>query len=134
MEKRSGSILVVDDNSSWRKLLYEVLTDDGHDVKKASNLKEAIKLLGIDMFDLAILDMRLVDELQNNIDGMKVLKEAKSKQPNIKAIILTGYPDSEHKEKALSFYNADGYFEKVPQGTSLDINVFSKLIFDLLGN
>jgi hypothetical protein len=50
----------------------------------------------------------------------------------IKAIILTGYPDSEQKNKAIECYHAEGYLEKVPDGTPLDIDKFSQLIFGLL--
>lgn len=127
-----GNILVVDDQPNWRELLSIVLTDDGHIVKTATNSQEAIDLLQRNSFDIAILDMRLVDASPYNIQGMEVLKEAKKIQPFIKVIILTGYPDHMQKEKAVNFYRADGYYEKAPNGKPFDIDVFSRLIFDML--
>jgi DNA-binding NtrC family response regulator len=127
-----GNILIVDDQPNWRELLSVILTDDGHKVTTATNFQEAVDLLKRNSFDIAILDMRLVDASSYNIQGMEVLKEAKKQQPSIKAIILTGYPDHDQKEKAVNFYKADGYYEKAPNGKPFDIEVFSKEIFKLL--
>ena len=76
--------------------------------------------------------MRLVDDLAYNIQGMGLLQEAKKLQPAAKAVILTGYPDSAQRDKALNFYKADGYFEKAPEGEPLDIDQFSRIVFSLL--
>jgi len=131
-DKMKGNILVVDDHPNWPELLSIILTDDGHKVTKAANFQEAVDLLKCNPFDIAILDMRLVDASSYNIQGMEVLKEAKKIRPSIKAIILTGYPDQKQREKALNFYKADGYYEKAPDGKPFDIDVFSKEIFRLL--
>jgi len=127
-----GNILVVDDHPNWTELLSIILTDDGHKATKAANFQEAVDLLKCNPFDIAILDMRLVDASSYNIQGMEVLKEAKKLQPSIKAIILTGYPDPKQREKAMDFYKADGYYEKAPDGKPFDIDVFSREIFKLL--
>jgi len=125
------NILVVDDQSNWRELLSVILTDDGYNVTIATDFQEAVDLLKCNPFDIAILDMRLVDASSYNIQGMEVLREAKKHQPSIKAIILTGYPDIKQREKAVNFYKADGYYEKAPDGKPFDIEVFSKEIFRL---
>ncbi len=123
-------ILVVDDQQGWRELLEDILTEDGHEVKTAGNLKEASELLR-EPFDIATIDMRLVDSSLYNIDGMRVLKEAKTRQPSMKAVILTGYPDPAQKDKALNFYGADGYYEKAPDGKPFDIDKFRQAIYNL---
>jgi DNA-binding NtrC family response regulator len=130
--QKYGSILVVDDQENWRNLLTEILTSDGHIVKTAANVQEAENALQESSFDIATIDMRLVDEKNGNVDGLRVLKKAKELHPNLKAIILTGYPDNEQKAKALNYYKVDGYYEKVPHGQALDIDEFSRLIFKLL--
>ena len=132
MNPEVGTIFVVDDHQTWRKLLVEILQDDGHNVKTATTFQEAISLLDSDNFDIAIIDMRLVDASEFNIEGMKVLKEAKRLHPSIKAIILTGYPTPEQKTKAIEYYHADHYLEKAPEGKPFDIDKFSRLIFELL--
>lgn len=125
-----GKILVIDDQEGWRELLEDILSED-YEIETARNLKEAIDLLSTETFDLATIDMRLVDASPYNIDGMKALKEAKRRHPSMKAIILTGYPDEKQKEKALS-YGADGYYEKAPDGEPFDIDEFKQVIFGLL--
>lgn len=130
---KKGKILVVDDQQGWRELLEDILTEnDEYYVQTAGNLNEAIELLESRSFDLATIDMRLVDASPYNIDGMKVLEEAKKQQPLIKAIILTGYPDIEQKHKALNYYKADGYYEKAPDGKPFDIDEFKQVIYELL--
>ncbi|MGE0084185.1 MAG: response regulator [Desulfococcaceae bacterium] len=128
---RKGKILVVDDQQGWQELLEDILTQKGYKVKKADNLKNARDLLKTEKFDIAVLDMRLVDASSYNIDGMRVLKEAKKLQPTIKAIILTGYSDKEQKDRARDFYGADGYYEKAPDGNPFDIDKFIQIISDL---
>lgn len=132
MNEYDKNILVVDDQDGWRDLLKEVLSNEGFVVFNASSLNDAVSLLYSYSFVVAILDMRLVDASTYNIQGMEVLKKAKQIQPKIKAIILTGYPHEQQKKKALDYYQADGFFEKVPGGNSIDldnfINELAKLI------
>jgi two-component system response regulator (stage 0 sporulation protein F) len=132
INKLKGKILVVDDQQGWRELLEDILSEDGYEVVTASNFKEAIDLLKRKHFDLATIDMRLVDPSPYNIDGMRVLKETKTQKPLIKAIILTGYPDEAQKDKALNFYGADGYYEKAPDGKPFDIVEFKQIISNFL--
>ncbi len=127
-----GKILVIDDQIGWRELLEDILSEDGYEIKTGTNLQEAIELLKTKTFDLATIDMRLVDASPYNIDGMRVLKEAKKQQSAIKAIILTGYSDEKQRDKALNFYGADHYCEKAPDGKPFDIDEFKQLIFNLL--
>jgi DNA-binding NtrC family response regulator len=129
--QQSSSILVVDDHENWRELLVAILEADGHQVVTAKNSDEAQALLESNCFDAAILDMRLTDSLFD-IQGMHLVKEAKRLHPSIKAIILTGFPDEEQRVKALTFYGADGYFEKVPGGRPFRTDEFSQLISHML--
>jgi DNA-binding NtrC family response regulator len=126
------NILLVDDLPSWRDLLSTILEKDGYNVKTANDFQEAKGLLQMEKFDIAIFDMRLIDHAEHNIQGMALVREAKTLQPSIKAIILTGYPDPKQKARALNFYGADGYYEKAPEGEFFDIETFSELIENLL--
>lgn len=129
--KRTGTILVVDDHSNWRDLLSTLLESDGHRIITASNVEEARVQLRDNDFDIAVLDMRLVDDVFD-VGGMLLLREAKRLRPSMKAIILTGFPDPEQCTKAIEFYGADGYYEKAPDGRPFDIDQFSKMIIELL--
>jgi len=130
--RKSGHVLVVDDKSSWRKLLTAALEAGDHKVTCASSFHEGQQLLESDRFDLAIIDMRLVDSSVYNVQGMALLGIAKRLHPLMKAVILTGYPDPDQKARALDHYGADRYLEKAPEGKSIDIDAFNQLITDLL--
>jgi two-component system NtrC family response regulator len=130
--RKCGYILVVDDRKNWRDLLKEILQADGHTVVMASTFDEGRGLLESQHFDVAVFDMRLVDNAVYNIQGMTLLEEAKKLQPSIKAIILTGYPDPDQEARALDFYGADDYLEKAPEGKPFNIERFSRRIFKLL--
>ncbi len=131
--KRTGTVLVVDDHSNWRDLLSTLLENDGHRVVTACSTEEAKSQLRNGKFDVAVLDMRLVDDVFD-VGGMLLLQEAKRLHPSMKAIILTGFPDVEQRAKAIKFYGADGYYEKAPDGRPFDIDEFSRLVFELLGD
>ncbi len=116
-EKKHGRVLVVDDEQSRRDLIVEVLEMDGHKTVTAESYEIAVEKLGSKTrFDIAVIDMRLVDKDEFNIQGIEVLKEAKRLQPSMKAIILTAYPDPKKREKAITYYRADGFYEKAPKG------------------
>lgn len=132
MCKQSSSVLVVDDQESWRDLLVAIFEESGCEVMAASTFEEGKTLLREKSFDLAILDMRLVDVSPYNVQGMALLRDAKRLHPVMKAIILTGYPDPDQRVRAIDFFGADGYFEKVPDGQPLDVDTFSQLVSSLL--
>jgi class 3 adenylate cyclase/CheY-like chemotaxis protein len=69
----TGKLLVVDDNESNRAVLSQRLTRQGHTVSAASGGREALELLGKELFDLVLLDVMMPD-----MDGYQVLEKMKS--------------------------------------------------------
>jgi CheY-like chemotaxis protein len=127
-----GNILVVDDYENWRSFVKSVLEDDGHHVVTAASHSEAEEKLSIGVFDVVVLDMRLVDDEKYNVQGMALLKMIKAQKPTTGAVILTGYPDPLHEQRALTSYGADAYLHKVPDNTEFDIEDFSRLVSKLV--
>ena len=125
-------VLVVDDEKSWRDLVAEIFEARGWRVDSAESLEEGEALISQREYDLAILDIRLVDSSHYSADGFALLRDAKRLQPYMKAVILTGYPDSQQRTRALETYGADYYLEKAPDGSPLDIDQFEMLIVRLL--
>jgi two-component system, NtrC family, response regulator PilR len=82
----SARILVVDDERSMREMLAILLRREGHDVAVAENGRTAIDLLDQRPFDLVVSDARMPD-----IDGLEVLRHARSVNPAIIAIMITAY-------------------------------------------
>ena len=86
----AARILVVDDERSMREMLGILLRREGHDVVLADNGRRAIECLNQKPFDLVVSDARMPD-----IDGLEVLRHARSINPSVIAIMITafGSPD-----------------------------------------
>lgn len=84
--KYRGSILVVDDDAPLRELTREILEADGHEVVCASSARIALARLKEKPFDLLLADLVMPD-----VDGLWLLREARSHHPDIEVIIMTGY-------------------------------------------
>ncbi len=82
----SARILVVDDERSMREMLAILLKREGHEVSVAENGRSAIDLLNQRPFDLVVSDARMPD-----LDGLEVLRHARSVNPSIIAIMVTAY-------------------------------------------
>ncbi len=82
----SARILVVDDERSMREMLAILLKREGHEVAVAENGRGAIDLLNQRPFDLVVSDARMPD-----LDGLEVLRHARSVNPSIIAIMVTAY-------------------------------------------
>ncbi|XPV74761.1 MAG: response regulator [Desulfovibrio sp.] len=85
-----AEILVLDDIFDAANLVKRIANRMGHNAHAFTNPKEAINHVSDNNVDLAILDMMLPDTT-----GIEVLEELKQLQPNIRAIMLTGYPTLE---------------------------------------
>jgi len=79
-------VMVVDDDSEIRYTLTEALADEGYDVIATGSAEEALSRL-----EEVLPDMMLIDIKMPQMDGMALLEEAKKRDPNLTAIMLTGY-------------------------------------------
>jgi DNA-binding NtrC family response regulator len=105
MDKRAR-ILVVDDDESIRKVLATILEEEGYAVDTAKNGKEAITKSRKNVYNLALIDIRLPD-----IEGTKLLAKVKDTTPKMRKIIITGYPSVQNAIEALN-KDADAYILK----------------------
>ena len=99
-------VLVVDDYAHIRQMLYEVLKDQGYHTATAPNGEAALEIMSSHTFDLVITDINM-----GRINGIEVLKKAKSLRPQPRVIIATGNPDVTYAIEALRC-NADDYLLK----------------------
>jgi len=83
---RKHNILVVDDEKMTRLNLEHVLVKDGYHVTTAATGTEALEYVEKDCFDVIITDLKM-----EQVDGMGVLSAAKTRQPDVEVIIITGY-------------------------------------------
>lgn len=87
----SERILVVDDDEIQRDVALTLLKKLGYEAMAAESGEKALELLKQKRFDLLILDM----VMPNGLDGAATFSEALKINPDQKAIIISGYAESE---------------------------------------
>ena len=124
-------VLIVDDQARWRTLFKTLLgkMDLPLTLFESDSLESAWKILKEETFDLAILDLRLVDEENQNLDGLVLLRNVKEKYPETKVILATAYPSKLKEQRK----EADAFILKVPDEGIFDIRNFQKTMENLLG-
>ena len=101
------NILLVDDEKEFVVAITERLSKRGFIADCVFSGKEALNLLEKkDSIDVIILDIRLPD-----IDGIKILKEIKTKHPLMEVIIISGYAAIDSTVETLKL-GAFDYLEK----------------------
>ena len=101
------SILVIDDVDEQRKIASGILSKMGYNVKSLSSGEEAVHYLKENSADLLILDM-IMDP---GIDGFETYKRIHKMHPGQKAIIASGYSETERVQKVQKM-GADIYLKK----------------------
>jgi DNA-binding NtrC family response regulator len=99
-------LLIVDDEPSARSTLALLLRKRGHQVREADGLTATTKLLGEEIFDLVVTDLRMPDG-----DGLEVLRAVKAHAPRTDVILLTAYAGWRSAKEAIRLGALD-YFEK----------------------
>jgi two-component system chemotaxis sensor kinase CheA len=107
-EKRTPTILVVDDSITTRSLEKSILETNGYHVLVAMDGMEALSRLRTEKIDLVVCDVEMP-----RLDGFGVLQEVKKDEQlaKIPFIMVTSLEKREDKERGLSL-GADGYIVK----------------------
>jgi len=90
------SILVIDDIEEQREIASRILIELGYVVETVSDGKKAIELLRDRSFDLLILDMIM----EPGMDGLDTYKEILRINPEQKAIVASGFSETERVKEA----------------------------------
>ncbi len=104
-------ILVADDEKSMREFLDIMLKKEGYRVTLASNGDEVIKLIEKDIFDLALVDLRMPKQ-----DGLSVLKHIKTVSPETIVIVITAYASADTAIKAMK----EGAYDYITKPFKID--------------
>ncbi|SHH36821.1 DNA-binding transcriptional response regulator, NtrC family, contains REC, AAA-type ATPase, and a Fis-type DNA-binding domains [Chryseolinea serpens] len=102
-----ASVLVVDDEENLRKLLSRVVELEGYTVTQAASVKEAIKALQHDLFQVVISDVKLPDG-----NGIDLTARIKKEYPGVEVIVLTAYGTIADGVKAIK----NGAFDYLTKG------------------
>jgi len=89
-------VLVIDDDSTIRIVLKEMLLRDGYEVIDAASGAEGLQAMALRSFELALIDLQL-----NDMSGLDVLAEMRQHSPETVVIILTGHATLESAVDAL---------------------------------
>jgi DNA-binding NtrC family response regulator len=111
--------LVVDDNRAHREAMLMTLERLGHQAEHAVNVDEANRLLQDHEYDLVIIDMELPrarGEAARQENGLDVIREARSSDPDAAVLAITGFASVENAVQAMQA----GASEYITKGTSLE--------------
>lgn len=89
------NILIVDDEKDLRDLLSAALVSRKYNVTCAATIKEAVRSIKINLYDLIFLDLKLPDG-----DGIQLVPKIKKINPDTIINIISAYGNPESKEKA----------------------------------
>ncbi len=79
-------ILLVDDEERFRTTLKKMLTAQGLTVALAADGREALDLMRLEPYDVALVDIRMP-----GMDGLQTLAQMKMLDPGMEVIMLTGH-------------------------------------------
>lgn len=102
-------ILLVDDEAAILFAYKKVLQRPLLIVDTAKSVEQTMALLESNLYDAAILDLRLGGDSCE--EGFELLQAIKRRSPATRVIMITAYGNSEIKEKAHRL-GAEFYFEK----------------------
>ncbi len=81
-------VLVVEDDDAVRMMLQEGLQRDGFDVVAASNVRDALRLISTQSFDVLLSDLHM--PLAG--DGFTLVSAMRHTHPDALTVVLSGYP------------------------------------------
>jgi DNA-binding response OmpR family regulator len=119
-------ILLVDDNASLRKVLAMVLEHNGFQVVMASNVNDALKLIGAEHFDVLLSDL----QMPNAGDGLTVVSAMHHVNPKAVTLILSGYPEMKAAAAAI-LLQTDEVLTKPISAENLVETIRSRLRLDI---
>lgn len=85
-EQKPPRVLIVDDDSSIRFTLRELLRREGYETDEASDGKMALDAFDPELHDVITLDLKMP-----KMGGMKLLPQLFRKDPNVQVIVLTAH-------------------------------------------
>jgi two-component system response regulator PilR (NtrC family) len=107
----SEQILVVDDESSMRRMIEILLSQEGYETFCAESAEQALAALSTRAFDLIISDIRMP-----GLSGMDLLKRLKAEDSQAEVILMTAYASTESAIEAIKL----GAFDYVTKPFQVD--------------
>ena len=92
------NILIVDDDAIVIQSCRRILEAEGHEVRTANSVEQAVIMLEEQAFDLMVTDIKMPGQ-----DGFAMIREAGKIRPGMPVLVMTGYlmPDTENDIRRL---------------------------------
>jgi DNA-binding NtrC family response regulator len=103
-------ILIVDDQMMYLKSL-ELALKKQYDVQLATNFDNALKTLREENCDIVLIDIRLDEEDDKNMDGLRILEWLKMNKPEVIPFVMSTYQEFSYAQQALNL-GARHFFKK----------------------
>jgi CheY-like chemotaxis protein/anti-sigma regulatory factor (Ser/Thr protein kinase) len=81
-----GKVLVVDDDPALHQVIEGALVKEGHVLLHATDGRKGLDLLAREKIDLVVIDY-----VMPGMDGLEFLEQARSRQSELKAIMITAF-------------------------------------------
>jgi len=109
--KSPATVLLVDDDAIFRRVMAAELARSGWDVVAAADGEEGIRAAGKLESAIVLLDLHLPD-----LDGLEVLKAIREKSPGCEVVMLTGHGSIDTAIESIRL----GAYDYVPKPCPLD--------------
>jgi two-component system response regulator (stage 0 sporulation protein F) len=86
VQAANHKILIVDDQTGVRRLLFETFTEEGFQVETASSGVDALKKIVAQTPDLVLLDIKMPV-----MNGLATLREIRKTLPDLMVVMMTAY-------------------------------------------
>lgn len=104
--------LVVEDRQTFQEMFEDVLKSHNFEVDLAGSLEEALAKLAKQFYFLAIIDLSLVPEDENNRDGLKVMERIFHLNEGTATLLATAFGTYDAARDAAIKYGAAELIEK----------------------
>src|ERR1700760_1823934 len=108
----TGRVLIVEDIPENRSTYEIALSTDGHMVDVAQSRTEALLLLRRKSYDVALVDLRLVENDESNMEGLAVLDALHASGEGTALLVLSGHGTPQSVVKAYERYSIRRFFMK----------------------
>jgi len=103
---KAKKILIVEDDAFSRGVMEKLLQSSGYETRSFADAEEALTCLDRESFNILITDLHMP-----GMDGFELIRNARTIQPGLHAIMITGFSTEEVKCKAKQ-EKLDGFFSK----------------------
>ena len=107
MSDQEIKILLIEDDTILRTTLIELLTERDYYVEGVPSSDQALTIAQKTEFDLVITDIRT----EGKHDGLSTLEQVKEQQPDVAAVVITGYSTEDYALRAVKL-KVEDYLKK----------------------